>query len=383
MNLPLLAFPHPNPLPNIEGEMTLTLPSPEGRGCDAVLPLSYWHSRQPLLTQFTLAALQQERLAHAFLLKGADATGAYRWFLSLAATLNCLQPTTSPQGHTEPCGHCQPCLWLAKNAHPHVMTLTRLTCLPPDDEKDKNKVRKTISTEQITALTNELMYANQGWRLVWLSDAHVRPKRFADPDLLPPNDWAALAKPDTCLELAPLNANVLSDKAVNQLLKTLEAPPPRTLFVFYTDSEQSVLPTIVSRCQVLPLQAKPVAAQAHLSPQQEALHKAGIAPDHAEWMASFWHRWMSEATTDPFPLLEATKTYWEDEQRLPWPQVMDLWQQWLHALWPLGELGLTHQRYTQLHTKLSIAKRWFEQKTNTNATLWWVLAAPLTRQQWG
>jgi hypothetical protein len=36
-----------------------------------------------------------------------------------------------------------------------------------------------------------------------------------------------------------------------------------------------------------------------------------------------------------------------------------------------------------LHTKLSIAKRWFEQKTNTNATLWWVLAAPLTRQQWG
>jgi len=335
-----------------------------------------------LLTHFTQAALQQDRLAHAFLLKGADATGAYRWFLSLAATLNCLHPVTNEQGHTSPCGRCQPCLWVGNNAHPQVITLTRLTYLPPADEKEK-KVRKQISTEQITELTNELLYANQGWRLIWLSDASVRPARFTHPDMLPPNDWATLAKADTCLELAPLHSGVFSAKSVNQLLKTLETPPPRTVFVFYTDSEQSVLPTIVSRCQVLPLQSKRPSVEQGASPTMVALQQAGIAQDHAQWMQHFWHRWMSEAATDPFDLIADTKTYWEDEQQLAWPQVMVLWQLWFHAMWPLGELKLTPQRYTQLQTKLVTAQRWFEQKTNVNGTLWWVLAAPLSRQQWG
>ena len=46
-----------------------------------------------------------------------------------------------------------------------------------------------------------------------------------------------------------VGADRLNDSAANVFLKTLEEPPPHTLFLLLTDSPQSLLPTIVSRCQ--------------------------------------------------------------------------------------------------------------------------------------
>lgn len=46
-------------------------------------------------------------------------------------------------------------------------------------------------------------------------------------------------------------ADRLKDAAANAFLKTLEEPPQRTLFLLLADSAQSVLPTILSRCQRL------------------------------------------------------------------------------------------------------------------------------------
>ncbi len=46
-------------------------------------------------------------------------------------------------------------------------------------------------------------------------------------------------------------ADRFNDAAANAFLKTLEEPPPRTLFILLADSAQSVLPTILSRCQRL------------------------------------------------------------------------------------------------------------------------------------
>jgi len=48
-------------------------------------------------------------------------------------------------------------------------------------------------------------------------------------------------------------ADRLNESAANVFLKTLEEPPPETLFLLLTDSPQSLLPTIVSRCQRIDL----------------------------------------------------------------------------------------------------------------------------------
>jgi|688.fasta_scaffold41415_3 DNA polymerase III subunit delta' len=48
-----------------------------------------------------------------------------------------------------------------------------------------------------------------------------------------------------------VGADRMSPSASNAFLKTLEEPPPQTLFLLLTDSPQNLLPTILSRCQRL------------------------------------------------------------------------------------------------------------------------------------
>ncbi|MDR9404242.1 MAG: DNA polymerase III subunit gamma/tau, partial [Halothece sp. Uz-M2-17] len=70
------------------------------------------------------------------------------------------------------------------------------------------------------------------------------------------------------------NCHMLSTAAFNALLKTLEEPPPRVVFVLATTDPQRVLPTIISRCQRFDFQRIPLAAMiAHLSAiaQKEAI----------------------------------------------------------------------------------------------------------------
>ncbi|NBD33631.1 MAG: DNA polymerase III subunit gamma/tau [Cyanobacteria bacterium] len=70
------------------------------------------------------------------------------------------------------------------------------------------------------------------------------------------------------------NCHMLSTAAFNALLKTLEEPPPRVVFVLATTDPQRVLPTIISRCQRFDFQRIPLAAMtSHLGTiaQKEAI----------------------------------------------------------------------------------------------------------------
>jgi len=63
-------------------------------------------------------------------------------------------------------------------------------------------------------------------------------------------------------ELLVHNCHMLSTAAFNALLKTLEEPPPRVVFVLATTDPQRVLPTIISRCQRFDFQRIPLSAMA-------------------------------------------------------------------------------------------------------------------------
>lgn len=50
-----------------------------------------------------------------------------------------------------------------------------------------------------------------------------------------------------------ISADRMEPSAANSFLKTLEEPPPKTLFLLQTDAPDSILPTIISRCQRIDL----------------------------------------------------------------------------------------------------------------------------------
>jgi DNA polymerase-3 subunit delta' len=79
-------------------------------------------------------------------------------------------------------------------------------------------------------------------------------------------------------------AEELNISAANALLKTLEEPPRETIFLIVANQPQRILPTVRSRCRLLPMSAPPVAqslvwlAEQGVEEPLLALSEAGSAP---------------------------------------------------------------------------------------------------------
>ncbi len=140
-------------------------------------------------------AVSQGKVHHAYLFVGSRGTGKTSMAKILAACLNCEQgPTVTP------CGHCESCL--------SIQNATSLDVIEMDAASNN-------SVDDIRDLREKVAYAPvSGRHKVYILD----------------------------------EAHMLSQQAWNAFLKTLEEPPPRTIFVLATTEAQKVLPTVVDRC---------------------------------------------------------------------------------------------------------------------------------------
>jgi DNA polymerase-3 subunit delta' len=169
--------------------------------------------------------LQQmrERLPHAILFHGAAGIGKADFMEAFAQALLC--ENVRPDGHA--CGQCASCGWFAQHNHPDYRRVRpeALEDEPPADEeggdadkksKSSKAPSKEIKIEQIRALADFMNISThrQGLRVVVLYPAEA-----------------------------------LNMPASNALLKTLEEPPPGTVFLLASNSLDRLLPTILSRCR--------------------------------------------------------------------------------------------------------------------------------------
>jgi DNA polymerase-3 subunit gamma/tau len=142
-------------------------------------------------------AVEQDKVNHAYLFVGSRGTGKTSMAKILARSLNCERggPTVTP------CGECESCVTIAAGTSMDVM------------EMDAASNR---SVEDIRDLRERVAYAPSGghWKVYILDEAHM-----------------------------------LTKEAWNAFLKTLEEPPPRTVFVLATTESHKVMATIADRCQ--------------------------------------------------------------------------------------------------------------------------------------
>lgn len=170
--------------------------------------------RQELATRLLSSALSRKSLANAYLLTGRAL--ADKWLIArqVACYLNCLarpenEHFSCMSKSTEATTFCQNCRWIHDNEHPQAWIV-----LLGQGESEK------IPVEKARQLTEELTKTSRYMRVVIIPQAEQE-----------------------YLHTAPANA----------LLKNIEEPQDNTLFIMFAASEEQVLPTIVSRSQVLPI----------------------------------------------------------------------------------------------------------------------------------
>ncbi len=180
--------------------------------------------------------LLRARLPHAILFHGAAGTGKSQFIETFAQALLC--ENARPDGHA--CGTCVSCGWFSQGNHPDYRRVRpeALEDEAPEGEEGadadtgkKAKATKTpskdIKIEQIRALADFMNISThrQGLRVVVLYPAEA-----------------------------------LNTPASNALLKTLEEPPPNTVFLLSSNSLDRLLPTILSRCRKFALPMPDMAA---------------------------------------------------------------------------------------------------------------------------
>jgi DNA polymerase-3 subunit gamma/tau len=144
-----------------------------------------------------VAALERNRIGHAYLFSGPRGVGKTTTARLLSMAVNC--ENSNPK--KRPCGVCDSCTLVRAGNHPDVTELDAASNNSVEDVRDlREKVR---------------LASMRGGKRVWVLD----------------------------------EAHMLSRAASNALLKTLEEPPENLVFILATTEPEKLPPTILSRCQ--------------------------------------------------------------------------------------------------------------------------------------
>ncbi|MEO1094182.1 MAG: DNA polymerase III subunit gamma/tau [Cyanobacteria bacterium J06638_28] len=154
-------------------------------------------------------ALEQRRIAPAYLFCGPRGTGKTSSARILAKSLNCLN---SPTPTASPCGQCDVCLGINKGSILDIVEIDAASNTGVDN------IRELIERAQFAPVQCR-------FKVYVIDECHM-----------------------------------LSTAAFNALLKTLEEPPEHVIFVLATTDPQRVLPTIISRCQRFDFRRIPIDA---------------------------------------------------------------------------------------------------------------------------
>lgn len=168
------------------------------------MPLAEFSDAFPDLCRRLLVSRRADRVGQAYLFVGDSPALLRRFVTAWAQVRACL----TPRADGDACGTCEPCVRLANDTYPE-----RVDLVP------ESKTRQ-ILVEAMRTFDSRLNRTTDA--------SHPKIGIIAE-------------------------ADCMGNEAQNAFLKTLEEPPPHTLLLLYTTQPRLLLPTIRSRCQVVPV----------------------------------------------------------------------------------------------------------------------------------
>ena len=211
--------------------------------------------------------IQQNRLSHALLFLGKEGSGGLALALAFAQYLTCeknplqkIRKKVSKEevsifgnepevedntAFTTACGICAACTKAAKMIHPDIHY-----CYPVIPSKSGDK---PISTDYITEWRKFVNATPYGNSFDWLQAINAENKQgnITSEECLDIIHKMSLKSFESAYKILLIWMPEFLGKNGNKLLKLIEEPPPDTLFILIAENDALVLPTILSRTQLI------------------------------------------------------------------------------------------------------------------------------------
>lgn len=241
--------------------------------------------------------VQHNRLSHALLFLGKEGSGALQLALAFAQYITCDRvngkqtakpaepslfgepepPTTNdqPQTANDSCGTCPACKKAAEFIHPDIHFSYPVIPSKPGD--------KPISTDYIKEWRQFIKEQPYGNVYDWLQfiEAENKQGNITSEECNDIIRKMNLKSFEAEYKILVLWMPEYLTKNGNKLLKLIEEPPPNTLFIFVAENDELILPTILSRTQLVKI---PLHTNQELEAALE-LHD-GVSPEKARQVAA-------------------------------------------------------------------------------------------------
>jgi DNA polymerase III subunit gamma/tau len=227
-------------------------------------------------------AIRSDRTAHAYLFTGSRGTGKTSTARIMAKALNCSQGATPI-----PCGVCELCTSITRGSALDIIEIDAASNTGVDN------IRELIERAQFAPVQAR-------FKVYIIDEVHM-----------------------------------LSNAAFNALLKTLEEPPNRVVFILATTDAQRVLPTIISRCQRFDFRRIPLGAMVTHLTHIATIEGISITPEALELVAQIAQGGLRDAESllDQLSLLEGeigVEAIWNLVGAVPERDLLTLWDS-IHA----------------------------------------------------
>jgi DNA polymerase-3 subunit gamma/tau len=232
---------------------------------------------QEAIVRTLSSAIRSDRTAHAYLFTGSRGTGKTSTARIMAKALNCIQGPTPI-----PCGVCELCSSITRGSALDIIEIDAASNTGVDN------IRELIERAQFAPVQAR-------FKVYIIDEVHM-----------------------------------LSNAAFNALLKTLEEPPNRVVFILATTDAQRVLPTIISRCQRFDFRRIPLGAMVTHLTHIATVEGISITPEAVELVGQIAQGGLRDAESllDQLSLLEGEigiEAIWNLVGAVPERDLLTLW----------------------------------------------------------
>jgi len=184
--------------------------------------------------------VKRNRLPHALLFSGPEGVGKLATALALAQYVNCHYPNEN-----DSCNFCNSCQKINKLIHPDIHFIfpiykgtSKISCSFDVINEWRAFLLKSVYFNYLD--WNNYITKEKGQAVIYAEEAnYIIEKAFL-------KNYEAKFKFFIIYE-----AHKMHPAGLNKLLKIIEEPFPNTVFILTTTAQEQLMPTIVSRCQII------------------------------------------------------------------------------------------------------------------------------------